>query len=98
MELCRISHTIDKLRAKHTALQALNRDFLDMAHEYQLYCFREMLEPKVVDELSSRLSMLYVDVLRVRFGVCCDTKLSVPGTPSRFRSLEAGTNETTYPK
>lgn len=46
-EMCSISHTIDKLKAKHTALQILNRDFLDLAHRYQLYCFRETLEPRV---------------------------------------------------
>lgn len=56
--LCKVvgetTRTIKKLRAKYTALQALNQEFLGLAHQYQLHCFREMLEPKVCNDASCK--------------------------------------------
>ena len=46
--------TIKKLRAKYTALQTLNQEFLGLAHQYQLHYFREMLEPKVCSDASCK--------------------------------------------
>ena len=49
--LSEISKTIDRLKAKYSALQELNREFLELAHLYHICCFREMLEPTVFDSM-----------------------------------------------
>lgn len=45
--MSKISHDVERLKAKHTVLQLLNREFLNIAHDYQQHCFQELLEPKV---------------------------------------------------
>ncbi|MCJ1381241.1 Serine active site containing protein 1 [Xylographa soralifera] len=79
--LSEISETIDRLKAKHWTLQKLNKEFLDLAHLYHICCFREMLEPKILDDLSSRLSMLHEEATGIQSNHYRMSKFSSENSP-----------------
>ncbi|MCJ1471754.1 hypothetical protein MMC13_000394 [Lambiella insularis] len=74
-EACEVSYAIDQLKAKHTALHVLNQEFMDLANQYELHCFREMLELKVGRPQS--LNLRNLELMRVQMLDDMSARLSV---------------------